>query len=361
MDIKGLKKALMDPAIYPDRPAQVGFTETHISLLFFTGTHAYKVKKPVDFGFLDFTTLKKRKHFCQLEVSLNRRLSKDIYLDVVEIKENGGVVVLDNRGQTIEYAVKMKQISEDLLMDRLLDRGMVTSGMVATVAERLADFYRSSETNDRIKNFARPERVRQDTDENFEQTEKYIGTTISREQFEEIRRSTNAFLEEKRHVFSQRINGDWIRDCHGDLRLEHIFFGEEIAILDCIEFNERLRYTDVSADIGFLAMDLDYRGRSDLSRHLMRCYVDRSQDRGIYQVLDFYKCYRAYVRGKVESFRLDDQNIDEEEKEKARARANKYFQLSHEYARRLSELSKGAPNSPKAGSHHSNTPGLQPG
>lgn len=336
MDIKRLQNALMDPAIYPDRPAHVGFTETHISLLFFTGTHAYKVKKPVNFGFLDFTTLEKRKHFCQLELRLNRRLSRDIYLGVVSIKQRGRRVVLNNRGRTIEYAVKMKQISEDLLMDRLLDRGEVTPDMVGRVAETLADFYGRAETSEKIKGFARPQRVRQDTDENFEQTEKYIGTTISREQFEEIQRSTDSFFKENRQIFFQRIEGDWIRDCHGDLRLEHIFFGEEISILDCIEFNERFRYTDVSADIGFLAMDLDYRGRNDLSRQLIQRYVDRSGDTGIYEVLDFYKCYRAYVRGKVESFRLDDPYIRKEEKEKALSRAVKYFQLSQEYAKRLS-------------------------
>jgi len=336
MDTKELQRALMNPAIYPDRPERVGFAETHISLLFFTGAHVYKVKKPVNFGFLDFTTLKKRRHFCQLELILNRRLSRNIYLDVVEIKQRRGEIVLNNRGRTIEYAVKMKQISEDLLMDRLLDRGLVTPDMVAAVAQRLADFYERAETNERIRGFGRPERVRQDTDENFEQTERYIGTTISRERFQEIERAANSFLKQKREVFFERIKGGWIRDCHGDLRLEHIFFDEEISILDCIEFNERFRYTDVSADIAFVAMDLDYRGRSDLGRHLVNRYVNRSGDKGIYLVLDFYLCYRAYVRGKVESFRLDDPHTQKEEKQKALSRAVRYFKLSQRYARRLS-------------------------
>jgi len=336
MDTQELQKALMNPAVYPDRPKQVSFTETHISLLFFTGKHAYKIKKPVNFGFLDFTTLEKRKHFCGLEVRLNRRLSRNIYLAVVAIRQRGRDIVLGNRGRTIEYAVKMNQIPEDRLMDRLLDRGLVTPDMVAEVATRLADFYGGAETNERIRGFARPERLRQDTDENFEQTEKYIGTTISREQFEEIQRATDSFLVRKGEVFFQRIDGDWIRDCHGDLRLEHIFFGDEISILDCIEFNERFRYTDVSADIGFLAMDLDFRGRTDLGDYLIQQYAERSGDRGVYLVLDFYKCYRAYVRGKVESFRLDDANIEKEEKRKALSRAVKYFGLAQQYARRLS-------------------------
>jgi aminoglycoside phosphotransferase family enzyme len=271
MDTKGLKTALLDPAVYPDRPERVDFTETHISLVFFTGTYVYKVKKPVDFGFLDFTTLRKRRRFCQLEVSLNRRLSQNIYLGVVAVKQTGTAVNLDGRGRTIEYAVKMKQISEDRLMDRLLDRGKVTPEMVKRVAEVLSDFYGRAETSERIGCFARPERVQQDTDENFEQTKKYIGTTITRKQFEEIRESTDSFLTERKDTFFERIKEGRIRDCHGDLRLEHIFFGDEISILDCIEFNERFRYTDVVADIGFLAMDLDFRNSSDLSRQLTLC------------------------------------------------------------------------------------------
>jgi hypothetical protein len=313
----------------------VDLRETHISLVFLTGKHAYKVKKPVDFGFLDFTTLEKRKHFCQLELTLNRRLSQDVYLDVVEINQHDGQIVLGNQGCTIEYALKMRQISEDRLMDRLLDRGEVTPEIVAAVADRLAHFYRSAETNERIKGFARPDRIQQDTDENFEQTRRYLGTTIGKNQFREIQSATNCFLGERKKVFFERIKGNWIRDCHGDLRLEHIFIDKAISIIDCIEFNERFRYTDVAADVGFLAMDLDYRGRRDLSCHLIECYVDQSGDRGIYGVLDFYKCYRAYVRGKVESFRLNDPNIWKGEKERARSRAVQYFQLSQDYATRL--------------------------
>jgi aminoglycoside phosphotransferase family enzyme len=330
-----LQKALMNPAIYPDHPEEIGFTETHISMVFLTGRHVYKVKKPVNFGFLDFTTLEKREHFCQLEISLNRRLSRNIYLDVVAITQTGGEIGLDGGGRPVEYAVKMNQISEDRLMDRLLDRGLVTPEMVTAVADRLADFYRTAERSERIKRFALPERVREDTDENFEQTRAYVGRTISREQFDEIQGATNGFFSRERERFLERCEEERIRDCHGDLRLEHVFFGDEISILDCIEFNERFRYTDVAADIGFLAMDLDFRGREDLGDHLIEGYADLAGDRGVYSVLDFYKCYRAYVRGKVESFRLDDPLMDRVEKEKAASRARGYFQLAHRYAGRL--------------------------
>jgi len=335
MDISSLQKALLNPGIYPDLPKKIQLIETHISLLFLTGSYVYKVKKPVDFGFLDFTTLEKRKYFCEQEVRLNRRLSPDIYLGIVNITRDGDRVSFDGRGEVEEYAVKMKQIPEELLMDKLLDRGRVTPEMIKAVSEKLVRFYSEAETSELIKSFARPERVKQDTDENFEQTEKYIGVTISKDTFEEVQRRTNEFFRVRDKIFHLRIASDRIRDCHGDLRLEHIFWGDEIAIFDCIEFNERFRYTDVTADIAFLAMDLDCHGREDLTGHLVRTYIEKSGDREITNILDFYKCYRAYVRGKVESFRLDDPNIPEEEKEGALKRARKYFELSRRYAQRF--------------------------
>jgi aminoglycoside phosphotransferase family enzyme len=313
----------------------VGFLETHISLLFFTGNHVYKVKKPVDFGFLDFTSFEKRKFFCVQEVNLNRRLSPEIYLGVVKITKDGDQILLDGRGEVVEYAVKMKQIPEELLMDKLLEKKQVTSKMIEAVSEKLVHFYFTAETNESIKSFGRPERVKQDTDENFEQTIRYMDITIPKDVYEEIKNKTNDFFRTKEHILYQRMASDKIRDCHGDLRLEHIFWGKEISIFDCIEFNERFRYTDVAADIAFLAMDLDYHGREDLSEHLIRAYIGESGDYELMGVLDFYKCYRAYVRGKVESFRLDDPNIPEKEKEEALKRAQKYFNLSYRYAQRF--------------------------
>jgi len=333
MDILSLKRALLNPEIYPDRPTAVGFRETHISLVFLTGNAAYKVKKPVDFGFLDFTSLEKRKYFCDQEVVLNRRLAPKIYLGVVAITDDRGRVALNGRGETVEYAVKMKQIPEELLMDKLLERGLVTREMIKDVAERLVLFYGAAETSESIGSFARPERVKQDTDENFEQTERYVGSTITREVYETIRERTNDFLMRQREIFERRISSGKIRDCHGDLRLEHIFWGEEIAIVDCIEFNQRFRYTDVAADIAFLLMDLDYHGRKDLADHLIDCYIKKSGDEDLFRVLHFYKCYRAYVRGKVESFRLDDPSMGEEDKEAGGERARSYFDLAYQYTK----------------------------
>ena len=333
--IPSLQKLLLNPEIYPDHPQAVKFIETHISLLFLTGNHVYKVKKPVDFGFLDFTSLGKRKFFCEQEVKLNRRLSPTIYLGVVTITQDDNRIILDGKGELVEYAVKMRQIPEEFLMDKLLEKKQVTPRMIEAVSEKLVKFYFAAESNDLIQSFAKPERVKQDTDENFEQTEKYIDVTIPGQVYEAVKNRTNEFFRTKGKIFHQRIATDRIRDCHGDLRLEHIFWGDEISIFDCIEFNERFRYTDVAADIAFLAMDLDYHSRQDLSEHLIRTFIGESGDQELVEVLDFYKCYRAYVRGKVESFRLDDPHIPGGEKKEALKRAQKYFDLAYRYAQRF--------------------------
>ncbi len=335
MDISFLQRALLNPEIYPDRPKHIKWAETHISLVFLTGTYAYKIKKPVNFGFLDFTSLEKRKFFCEQEVTLNRRLTRNLYLGVFPITEDRGRISINGKGRIIEYAVKMKQIPDELLMSNLVQQNRVTPKMVEAISEKLVDFYSSAKTNDYIESFAKPGRVKQDTDENFVQTKKYIDVTIPRDVYEHIKGRTDHFFEEREKLFYRRIAFHRIRDCHGDLRLEHIFWGKEVSIIDCIEFNERFRYTDVAADLAFLAMDIDFYDKPELNEPLIRTYIQKSGDEDLLKILDFYKCYRAYVRGKVDSLQFDDPNISEEKKRQAFNRALKYFDLAHQYARRF--------------------------
>lgn len=332
MDVPSLKKALLDPAIFPDPSEEIELIETHISILFLTNRYVYKVKKPVDFGFLDFTSLEKRRYFCEREVFLNRRLAPSVYLGVVKIAESEGKLSLEAEGEVIDYAVKMKRIPGDRFLDKLLVKNQVTREMIRAVSKRLARFYAKAHTSEFIRSFARPERIKQDTDENFEQTEKYVGASLPDETYASTRERTNEFLRTREKVFHERMSSGHIRDCHGDLRLEHIVWGEEIFIIDCIEFNERFRYTDVAADLAFLAMDLDYHGREDLSEALIRIYRQESGDGAVWSVLNFYKCYRAYVRGKVESFKSEDTSTTEADRRKALERARKYFTLAHRYA-----------------------------
>lgn len=311
-----------------------------MSFIFLTGEYVYKIKKPVNLGYLDYTTLEKRHFFCHQELELNRRLCPDAYLAVVPIVEEKGEIHIEGQGQAIEYAVKMKQLPQDRMMDVLLPRGRVTLEMVARVAERLASFHQKAETNQKIAAFGKLDVIHQNTNENFAQTEKYIGLTIPKAKYERIKDYTDSFINSNASLFDKRVREGRIRDCHGDLHAAHVCFtddtrlpspGGQVCIYDCIEFNDRFRYSDVASEIAFLAMDLDRYQQAGLSRHLVNTYVGLSHDDELLKLLDFYKCYRAYVRGKVESFKLDDPYIPEEEKAKVLTAARSYFKLAESY------------------------------
>jgi aminoglycoside phosphotransferase family enzyme len=328
---KTINQALLNPEAYPHNPRKIELVQTQMSFVFLTGDYVYKVKKPVDLGYLDYTTLEKRHFFCRQELELNRRLCPDAYLAVVPIVEEEGRLRIEGQGKAIEYAVKMKQLPHSRMMDVLLPQGQVTREMVARVAERLVSFHQKAETNQKIAAFGKLDVIRQNTDENFTQTEKYVGISVARAEYSRIKSYTDDFMQSHASLFDKRIREGRVRDCHGDLHAAHICFIDGICIYDCIEFNERFRYSDVASEIAFLAMDLDRYQRSALSQHLVNTYVELSHDEGLLKLLNFYKCYRAYVRGKVESFKLDDLYIPEEEKAKVLAVARSYFQLAESY------------------------------
>jgi hypothetical protein len=326
--------ALLSPEAYPHKVGRVDLIQTHISYVFLAGDFVYKVKKPMDLGFLDFTTVEKRRHFCQEEVRLNRRLCPGIYLDVVPIACVEGAVAVGAAGTVVDYAVKMRRLPEERMMGHLLENDAVTHEMVRALARRLAEFHASAETGAEIDAFGGLETVAGNWRENFEQTEPYAGRTITARQFQETRQFVEGFLERERDLLEVRVRDGRIRDCHGDLRAEAVCFQDGICIFDCIEFNQRFRYSDVAADLGFLAMDLDSRGRPAMSDELVGLYLEMSGDSTLPLVLDFYKCYRAYVRGKVEGFLLDAPEVPAAQKAAARGRARAFFRLAHSYARR---------------------------
>jgi aminoglycoside phosphotransferase family enzyme len=326
-----LVKALLKSEIYPHNPQKVELVQTQMSFLFLTGDYVYKVKKPVDLGYLDYTTLDKRRFFCQQEIELNRRLCPDIYLEVVPIISSRGQIHLGGEGKIIEYAVKMKQLPEERMLDRLLSQDLVTEEMVGRVAEKLATFHNKARTSPEISAYGKLDAIMINTEENFSQTEKYMGISISDQKYNHIKAYTNEFLKSNKSLFQKRIASGRIRDCHGDLHAAHVCISNGIYIYDCIEFNDRFRYGDVASELAFLAMDLDRFKQADLSQAFVTAYVRLSQDKELLQLLNFYKCYRAYVRGKVESFKFDDPYVPEEEKTIALAAAMRYFELAESY------------------------------
>ncbi len=329
-----MAEALLKPAAYPDVVPGIELVQTQMSFVFIAGDYVFKVKKPVNLGYLDYTTLEKRRFYCQREVELNRRLCPDTYLGVLPVtRESDNSIVIDGRGTVIEYAVKMRRLPQAAMMNVLLIRNQVSPAMVTSVAQKLAQFHRQAETSAAICAFGNLDTVNQNTTENFSQTEKYVGKTISRAKYRNIRDYTEGFIKKNSALFNKRGTGGRIRDCHGDLHAAHICFTDGICIYDCIEFNDRFRYTDVASEVAFLAMDLDHYGRADLSRTFIKAYVAQSEDSELLRLLNFYKCYRAYVRGKVESFQLDDPYIAEDKKQNIRESASSYFDLAHAYAR----------------------------
>ncbi|MDB9823037.1 gluconokinase [Deltaproteobacteria bacterium] len=323
---------LLNPESLPDKTKEVSHIQTHISHVLVADYFVYKIKKAVDFGFLDFSTLEKRKHYCEQEIFLNRRLSEGIYLDVVPVFFDGrSHKIGKGRGEIVEYAVKMKRIPEDMLMKSIFERGRLLKEHLRVIARILSGFHQTAQSSADIDKCGNPEMFKINTDENFHQTKNYIGITIKQKDFEALKKWTDNFYSENRDLFLERIRSGKIRDCHGDLHMEHICLTEPVSIFDCIEFNTRFRYTDTLADIAFLLMDLEYGGGKYFSDILWHYYNDISGEGDRDAMLTFYKVYRAYVRGKVNSFQIDDERIAPDKKEEAIETAKKYFQLAVNY------------------------------
>ncbi len=318
---------------FPESTNDVTLVQTHISMVFICDSYVYKVKKPVNFGFLDFSSLEKRKLFCEKEVELNRRLAGDVYVGVFPVIYNGERHFIDKKkGKIVDYAVKMKRIPEHMLMKKVFERGELKEEHIKKVAEVISKFHLNAKTSPKIESFGKPEAFKINTDENFQQVEKYIGISIDKTKFYEIKEWTDRFYKEKRWIFENRIKEKKIRDCHGDLHMEHICLSETPIVIDCIEFNDRFRYGDTVGDIAFLLMDLEYHGGKKFSEMLWNYYKQFANEKEeSEEVLRFYKVYRAFVRGKVNSFQLDDPSIGEKEKKEAIERARSYFDLAYSY------------------------------
>lgn len=333
MALPSAVRAMLDPSIYPHVVASVSLLQTQISFIFLTGTYVYKIKKPVDLGYLDYTTLAKREYFCHQELKLNSRLSSSVYLEVVPIVRQNNHISLGGTGEVVEHAVKMRQLPSDRMMDVLLSRNHVSQEMVERLAMKLAGFHQRAQTNAEIASYGSLNAILANTEENFDQTLAYVGVSLSPEQYRNIRAYTDSFAGQNHELFEERKKAGKTRDCHGDLHSAHVCFVEDICIFDCIEFNDRFRYCDVASEIAFLAMDLDYHHHPLLSSQFVDAYVSAAQDKDLPRLVNFYKCYRAYVRGKVGSFKLADPLVPQEEKTGVLAAARRYFELAHLYAR----------------------------
>lgn len=333
-------RAMVDAGFYPHAVSRIERRDTHISAVFLTGDWVYKLKKPVDFGFLDFTTLEARRRFCHREVVLNQRLSHGVYDSVIEIREEGpGHFRMGGRGEAVEVAVRMRQLSDSsCLRSIILDAGAAGSPPDERLASQmrrlgmsLARFYELSDRSPAIDEFGMPELVAFNMEENFRQIDPFVPEVVPSEPWELIREVSRAFLRDHESLFLQRVAEGRIRDGHGDLRTDHIYIEDAIQIIDCIEFNDRFRYGDAALDLAFLHMDFEHLGRLDLSLEVLAAYVREARDPELYALLDFYASYRAVVKLKVSCLRLGEVH-DPAERNPLSREARLYLDQAYRYA-----------------------------
>lgn len=329
---------LLRPSAYPHPVDQVELRQTHISYVLLAGAHAYKLKKARDLGFVDYSTLERRRLFCEEEVRLNTRTCGSTYLGVLPVARRGRGYALGGEGEVVDWAVHMRRLPEERMLSSLLERGEVPLAMIGRLAAALAGFHAAAEGGPRARRIGGIDTFRERWQENFDQTRPYIGKTIGRARFERLQRHVDGFMASRRALLEEREAEGRVRECHGDLRSDSVCFDPAapggLCIYDCIEFSERFRFTDTALDVAFLAMDLEFRGRRDLADLLAGLYAAAAGDKTLTLALEHYKCYRAYVRGKVESLLLAEMEVPRAQRAAARRRAPLYFRLAETCARR---------------------------
>lgn len=342
--LPALIQQMLQPDFYPHpvgpsalpngEPIQL--VQTHVSYVLLTGEYAYKVKKPVNFGFLDYSTLEKRQHFCEEELRLNQRAAAELYLEVlpITIKAESAppCYQLEGDGEIADYVVKMRQFPQETLLSNLFEQDQLTEALVRELAQVMAQFHAKTTTNDYIRQFGEVDQIRQAFDENFEQTTSYIGGPQTQEQFDETQAYCDRFFETQQALFASRVQHDRIRECHGDLHLRNICrWHDQFYLFDCIEFNEPFRFVDVMFDVAYIVMDLEARQRSDLNAAFLSTYTEQTGDWEGLRVLPIYVSRQTYVRAKVTSFLLNDPSVPEAEKQKAFETAALYYRLAWNY------------------------------
>ena len=302
-------EALKRPGAWPQPVEKVEHLETHISHLFLVGRFVYKVKKPLDLGFLDFSTLEKRRFFCEEEIRLNRRMAPGLYIGVVPITRDGRGFHVEGEGEPVEYAVKMRRFDQSALFDRLA----LEEGHMDALARRVADFHAGLSPAPEGSEWGSPDRVAFFMEQNFRQIRELGLFPELAGRLERLWKKVRAAHERLRPLLEQRRRGGWIRECHGDMHLGNIAWVEgEVMVFDGIEFNADLRWIDTANDIAFLLMDLERRGMERLAWRFLNRYLERTGDYEGVPLLAFYKGYRAMVRAKVAAIRLGQEGAEGE-------------------------------------------------
>jgi len=334
MELKRLIAELSRPGAYPFAVKDVEVRQTHISVVFLAGAWAYKIKKPVAFSFVDFSTLEKRRYYCERELLLNRRLAPQIYQAVVPVAQTHTGLAFEQPGPVCEWAVKMVRLPEEATLEWRVQHSDLDLETLRRLAERIAKFHNEAERSPEIARYARTEDLARLSRENLEVGQQQVGRTITASVWQRLQQLTEQWLEKLGPRFEERVARGVPCDTHGDLRLEHIYFFPDkpppydIAIIDCVEFNDSFRYADPVADMAFVVMDLLYEGRPDWARFFAESYFQASGDETGRELLRWFVSYRAAVRGKVRSLLAQEPEVPIESQQRAWLEARRYWMLA---------------------------------
>jgi len=325
-------KNMLHPEVYDHPVKDIKLIETHISWVILTGDFVYKIKKPVNFGFLDFSTLEKRHTYCTEELLLNRRMAPDIYLDVVSISGTPEKPVVNSTSKTFEYAVKMAQFPQSAQLDIMLADGELNLEHMDAIARMLADFHQTIEAADDSMDYGNNHVIYQPVEENFSQIREHLDITPYANTLTSLEAWCNSTFKKLQPVFEQRKRDGFVRECHGDIHLRNMaWLKTGPTAFDCIEFNAHLRWIDVISEIAFLVMDLQVRQQHQLANRFLNNYLEITGDYAGLTVMPFYLCYRALVRAKVNALRLDQKDITPNERQQSLTEFESHLQLATSY------------------------------
>lgn len=329
MDLTAILDALRDPRAFDHPVGEIEVVHTHASAVVLAGEHVYKLKKPVDFGFLDYSTLEQRKAMCTAELDLNQRLAPGVYLGLVPIVIRDGRVRLGGAGEIIEYAVHMRRLPEESTLLARLQSGDLNPALVGRIGRLMARFHRSARRGEDVSLHATFEAVRLNCQDNFTSLADHAGVVAPRSELLRLQLETQAELEAQSDLIDRRARAQVACETHGDLRLEHVYLldADQLAIVDCIEFSERFRCADPVSDIAFLAMDLRAHGAWELAKTLMAAYFDESGDEDGRALEPLYVAYRSTVRAKVRALQAAGAGVPEASRAHALQLARAHIQL----------------------------------
>ena len=326
------RNALQNPALFDHPVSDFTLMETHISWVLLTGDFVYKIKKPVNFGFLDYSSLEQRAHYCAEELRLNQRLAPDMYLDVIAVRGSEEAPRLRGDGPIIEYMVKTRQFRQQDLLGNLQRAGGLTAAHIDALAETLAGFHQRIALAPQDSPWGEPEQVHAPVAQNFEQIRPMLTDAADLAQLEQLQHWAHTTFQRLIPQLAQRKADGLVRECHGDIYLDNVtLIDGQVTLFDCIEFNDAFRWTDVMSDVAFMAMDLEDRGLSGLSQRFVNAWLEHTGDYAGLAVLNYYKAYRAMVRAKVALFRLGQPDLSQQERDQVLARYQGYVALAESY------------------------------